>query len=129
MVADAIPYFNYIIGLIITGFIVYVSTSFVLRRWQQSAGSAFLLTLIGYIVYIVINTYRDIVYIIINTFIRDAGSNALLIETGIKFIAWLYLVKKIYGDIVDWFQAFFVALFITIFISVASFILPMFFRI
>jgi hypothetical protein len=122
MMADAIPYFNYIfnyiIGLIITGFIVYVSTSFVLRRWQQSAGSAFLLTLIGYIVYIVINT-----------FIRDAGSNALLIETGIKFIAWLYLVKKIYGDIVDWFQAFFVALFITIFISVASFILPMFFRI
>jgi hypothetical protein len=95
-----------------------VSTSLVLRRWQQSAGSAFLLTLIGYIVYIVINT-----------FIRYAGSNALLIETGIKFIAWLYLVKKIYGDIVDWIQAFIVALFITIFISAASFILPMFFRI
>ncbi len=118
MVADAIPYSNYIIGLIITGFIVYVSTSFVLRGWQQSVGSAFLVTLIGYIVYIVINT-----------FISNTSRDVLLIKTGITFIVWLYLVKKIYGDIVDWFQAFFVAFLITLFMFFASLFLPMFFRI
>jgi hypothetical protein len=119
MVADAIPYSNYIIGLIITGFIVYMSTSFVLRGWQQSIGSAFLVTLLGYIFYIVINT-----------FISNTSSDALLIKTGIAFIAWLYLVKKMYGDkYVDWFQAFFVAFLITLFMFFASLFLPMFFRI
>jgi hypothetical protein len=125
MVAEAIPYSNYIIGLIITGFIVYMSTSFVLRGWQQSVGSAFLVTFMGYIVYIVINTF---ISNIITIFISNT-SDALLIETGIEFIAWLYLVKKIYGDIVDWFQAFFVAFFITLFMFFASLFLPMFFRI
>jgi len=118
MVADAIPYSNYIIGLIITGVIVYMSTSLVLRRWQQSAGSAFLVTLIGYIVYIVINT-----------FISNTSSDVLLFKTGIEFIAWLYFVKKIYGDNVDWFQAFFVAFFTTILMFLPSVFLPMFFRI
>jgi len=121
MVADAIPYANlipYIVGLIITGIIVYISTSVALRSWQQSTGSVFLVTLIGYIVYIVINT-----------FISNTSRDVFLIKAGIAFIAWLYLVKKIYGDIVDWVEAFFAAFFITIFISGASLILPMFFRI
>ncbi|MFZ8806784.1 MAG: hypothetical protein ACO2PN_01595 [Pyrobaculum sp.] len=126
MVAEAIPYSNYIIGLIITGFIVYVSTSLVLRGWQQSVGSAFLVTFMGYIVYIVINTF---VSNIINTFISNTSRDALLIKTGIEFIAWLYLVKKIYGDIIDWFQAFFVAFLITLFMFFASLFLPMYFRI
>jgi hypothetical protein len=121
MVTDAIPYANlipYIVGLIITGIIVYISTSVALRSWQQSAGSGFLVTLIGYII-----------YLIINTLISSTSSNALLIKAGIAFIVWLYLVKKIYGDIISWEQAFAIAIFITIFISAASFILPMFFRI
>ncbi len=125
MVAEAIPYSNYIIGLIITGFIVYVSTSFVLRGWQQSVGSAFLVTFTGYIVYIVINT---LISNIINTFISNT-SDALLIETGIEFIAWLYLVKKIYGDNISWEQAFAAAFLITLFMFFASLFLPMFFRI
>jgi hypothetical protein len=118
MVAEAIPYSNYIIGLIITGFIVYVSTSFILRSWQQSVGSAFLVTFMGYIVYIVINT-----------FISNTSRDALLIKTGIAFIAWLYLVKKLYGDIISWGEAFAVAFLITLFMFFASLILPMFFRI
>jgi hypothetical protein len=121
MVADAIPYANlipYIVGLIITGIIVYISTSVTLRRWQQSTGSAFLVTLIGYII-----------YLIINTLISSTSRDALLIKTGIAFIVWLYLVKKIYGDIVDWFQAFFAAFLITLFMFFASLFLPIFFRI
>jgi len=118
MVADVISYSNYIIGLIITGLIVYVSTIIVLRGWQRSAGSTFLVTFMGYIVYIVINT-----------FISNTSRDALLIKTGIAFIVWLYLVKKCYGDIIDWFQAFLVAFFITLFMFLASLFLPMFFRI
>jgi len=125
MVADAIPYSdyiiaysNYIIGLIITGVIVHVSTSLVLRSWQQRASLEFLVTLIGYIVYIVINT-----------FISNTSRDVFLIKAGIAFIAWLYLVKKIYGDDISWEQAFAIALFITLFISGASLILPVFFRI
>ena len=121
VLADAIPYANlipYIIGLIITGIIVYISTSISLRSWQQSTGSGILVTLIGYII-----------YLIINTLISSTSGNALLIKAGIAFIVWLFLVKKIYGDIISWEQAFAIAFFITIFISAASFILPMFFRI
>jgi cell shape-determining protein MreD len=117
MVADAIPYSNFIMGLIITGVIVYMSTIFVLRRWQQSIGSAFLVTLMGYIVYIVINT-----------FISNTSRDALLFKTGIEFIAWLYLVKKCYCN-VDWFDSFLVALFATILMFLPSAFLPMFFRI
>jgi hypothetical protein len=120
MVADVIPYANlipYIVGLIITGIIVYISTSIPLRSWQRSAGSTFLVTFMGYIVYIVINTL-----------ISSTSSNALLIKTGIAFIVWLYLVKKCYYD-VDGFQAFFVAFFITLFMFLPSIFLPMFFRI
>jgi len=122
MVADAISYANlipYIVGLIITGIIVYISTSLVLRSWQQSAGSVFLVTLIGYII-----------YLIINTLISNTSRDVLLFKTGIEFIAWLYLVKKIYGDkFVDWFQAFLVAFFTTLFMFFPSIFLPMFFRI
>jgi hypothetical protein len=117
MVADVISYSNYIIGLIITGLIVYVSTIIVLRGWQRSAGSTFLVTFMGYIVYIVINT-----------FISNTSRDALLIKTGIAFIVWLYLVKKCYYD-VDGFQAFLVAFFITLFMFLPSIFLPMFFRI
>jgi hypothetical protein len=115
MVADAIFHSNFIMGLIITGFIVYMSTIFVLRNWQQSIGSAFLVTFMGYIVHIVINT-----------FISNTSRDALLIKAGIEFIAWLYLVKKCYCY-VDWFQAFFVAFLITLFMFFASLFLPMFF--
>jgi hypothetical protein len=125
MVADAIPYFdyiiaysNYIIGLIITGIIVYISTRIALQSWKRRASLNFLVTLIGYIVYIVINT-----------FISNTSRDVILIKAGIAGIAWLYLVKKIYGDDISWGEAFAIAAFNTIFISVASLVLPMFFRI
>jgi len=107
----------YIVGLIITGIIVYISTSVTLRSWQRSIGSAFLVTFVGYIVYIVINT-----------FISSNTSRDVLIKTGIAFIVWLYLVKKCYYN-VDWVEAFFAAIFITIFMFLPIIFLPMFFSI
>jgi hypothetical protein len=91
--------------------------SVTLRSWQRSIGSAFLVTFVGYIVYIVINT-----------FISSNTSRDVLIKTGIAFIVWLYLVKKCYYN-VDWVEAFFAAIFITIFMFLPIIFLPMFFSI
>ncbi len=104
MANDLLPAVTFIVGLVISTIIIYVTTK--LFGQKEGIGRAFVTALIGTLIYFV--AY----------YIFGKG----VISASIRGIIWLIVLKMLYN--IGWFKAFMIAVIVWISATVIGFLLP-----